>query len=96
VNAKYDAWQRDILSWFGVQSAMKEMHASILKARMDLENRLRVYSIFGLHSFFLSLHSYDDPPCGPHVFSSYFPRFRVFPYSIDCITLFECYGMRDN
>lgn len=33
VNGKYDAWQRDILSRFGVKlgNAMKEMHASILK-----------------------------------------------------------------
>ncbi|KAK7047179.1 dynein heavy chain [Paramarasmius palmivorus] len=40
VNAKYDAWQRDILSRFGVKlgNAMKEMHASILKARNDLEH----------------------------------------------------------
>lgn len=40
VNAKYDAWQRDILSRFGVKLgvAMKEMHASILKARNDLEH----------------------------------------------------------
>jgi dynein heavy chain 1 len=41
VNAKYDAWQRDILSRFGVKlgNAMKEMHASILKARNDLEHQ---------------------------------------------------------
>ncbi|KAI0249468.1 cytoplasmic dynein heavy chain 1 [Lactifluus subvellereus] len=40
VNAKYDAWQRDILSRFGVKlgNAMKEMHASILKARNELEH----------------------------------------------------------
>ncbi|PPR06552.1 hypothetical protein CVT26_000730 [Gymnopilus dilepis] len=40
VNAKYDAWQRDILSRFGVKlgNAMKEMHAAILKARNDLEH----------------------------------------------------------
>ena len=40
VNAKYDSWQRDILSRFGVKlgNAMKEMHASILKARNDLEH----------------------------------------------------------
>ncbi|KAF8208519.1 dynein heavy chain, N-terminal region 1-domain-containing protein [Mycena galopus ATCC 62051] len=46
VNAKYDAWQRDILSRFGVKlgNAMKEMHASILKARNDLEH----HSIEGL------------------------------------------------
>jgi dynein heavy chain 1 len=46
VNAKYDAWQRDILSRFGVKlgNAMKEMHASILKARNDLEH----HSIDGL------------------------------------------------
>jgi hypothetical protein len=36
VNAKYDLWQRDILSRFG--NAMKEMHASILKARNKLEH----------------------------------------------------------
>ena len=42
VNGKYDAWQRDILSRFGVKlgNAMKEMHASILKARNDLEHQL--------------------------------------------------------
>ncbi|KAG6819964.1 hypothetical protein H0H93_006940, partial [Arthromyces matolae] len=41
VNAKYDAWQRDILSRFGVKlgNVMKEMHASILKARNDLEHQ---------------------------------------------------------
>lgn len=40
VNAKYDSWQRDVLSRFGVKLgvAMKEMHASILKARNDLEH----------------------------------------------------------
>ena len=40
VNAKYDLWQRDILSRFGVKlgNAMKEMHASILKARNKLEH----------------------------------------------------------
>ncbi|KAF8627873.1 hypothetical protein AX15_004203 [Amanita polypyramis BW_CC] len=48
VNAKYDAWQRDILSRFGVKlgNAMKEMHAAILKARNDLEH----HSIEGLVS----------------------------------------------
>ena len=41
VNAKYDSWQRDILSRFGVKlgNAMKEMHASILKARNELEHQ---------------------------------------------------------
>ncbi|KAF5382234.1 hypothetical protein D9757_008925 [Collybiopsis confluens] len=41
VNAKYDAWQRDILTRFGVKlgNKMKEMHASILKARNDLEHQ---------------------------------------------------------
>ncbi|PBK84870.1 cytoplasmic dynein heavy chain 1 [Armillaria gallica] len=41
VNAKYDSWQKDILSRFGVKlgNAMKEMHASILKARNDLEHQ---------------------------------------------------------
>jgi hypothetical protein len=40
VNSKYDSWQRDILSQFGVKlgNAMKEMHGSILKARNELEN----------------------------------------------------------
>ncbi|GAA5850789.1 hypothetical protein JCM8547_009091 [Rhodosporidiobolus lusitaniae] len=39
VNAKYDTWQRDILSRFGAKlgAAMKETHAAILKARHDLE-----------------------------------------------------------
>ncbi|KAH8120488.1 cytoplasmic dynein heavy chain 1 [Phellopilus nigrolimitatus] len=46
VNAKYDAWQRDILSRFGVKlgNAMKDMHAQILKARNELEQ----HSIEGL------------------------------------------------
>lgn len=46
VNAKYDSWQRDILSRFGVKlgNAMKEMHAQILKARNELEH----HSIEGL------------------------------------------------
>jgi len=41
VNAKYDAWQRDILSRFGVKlgNAMKEIHAAILKSRNDLEHQ---------------------------------------------------------
>lgn len=48
VNAKYDMWQRDILSRFGVKlgNAMKEMHAQILKARNELEHQ----SIEGLSS----------------------------------------------
>jgi hypothetical protein len=42
VNAKYDSWQRDILSRFGVKlgNAMKKMHASILKARNDLDHSI--------------------------------------------------------
>ncbi|KAF9042285.1 cytoplasmic dynein heavy chain 1 [Panaeolus papilionaceus] len=46
VNAKYDAWQREILVKFGgkLGNAMKEMHAAILKARHDLES----HSIEGL------------------------------------------------
>lgn len=41
VNAKYDAWQREILGRFGVKlgNEMKEMHASILKARNELEHQ---------------------------------------------------------
>ena len=41
MNAKYDAWQRDILSRFGVKlgNAMKEMHAAITKARHELEHQ---------------------------------------------------------
>lgn len=48
VNAKYDSWQRDILSRFGVKlgNAMKETHALILKARNELEHQ----SIEGLVS----------------------------------------------
>jgi len=48
VKAKYDAWERDILSRFGVKlgNTMKEMHASIFKASrraMTLStSRLRV------------------------------------------------------
>lgn len=40
VNAKYDTWQRDILSRFGgkLATSMKETHAAILKARHDLEH----------------------------------------------------------
>lgn len=40
VNAKYDAWQREILSRFGVKlgTEIKEMHAAILKARNELEH----------------------------------------------------------
>jgi hypothetical protein len=41
VKAKNDSWQRDILSRFGTPklgNAMKEMHASILKARNELEH----------------------------------------------------------
>jgi hypothetical protein len=37
----HNAWQRDILSRFGVKlgNAMKDMHASILKAGNDLEHQ---------------------------------------------------------
>lgn len=40
VNAKYDAWQRDILSRFGgkLGIAMRDRHAEIMKARHDLEH----------------------------------------------------------
>ncbi|KAF9265453.1 dynein heavy chain [Marasmius fiardii PR-910] len=40
VNAKYDAWQREILVRFGgkLGNVMREMHASILKARNELEH----------------------------------------------------------
>lgn len=39
VNAKYDTWQRDILSRFGGKLGvfMRETHAELLKARHDLE-----------------------------------------------------------
>lgn len=39
VNAKYDAWQRDLLAKYGSKlgMTMKETHAAILKARTDLE-----------------------------------------------------------
>ncbi|KDN53572.1 putative cytoplasmic dynein heavy chain 1 [Tilletiaria anomala UBC 951] len=39
VNAKYDAWQKDILNKFGskLRSAMSEMYAIVSKARTDLE-----------------------------------------------------------
>ncbi|UZJ53926.1 hypothetical protein CBS101457_003246 [Exobasidium rhododendri] len=40
VNAKYDAWQRDILSKFGSKlgNEMREVYASIRHARTELEN----------------------------------------------------------
>lgn len=39
VNAKYDAWQRDLLQKYGSRlgAQMKETYASVLKARTDLE-----------------------------------------------------------
>ena len=39
VNSKYDFWQRDIVTRFGVKlgSAMKEAHSAIQKARLELE-----------------------------------------------------------
>ncbi len=39
VNAKYDAWQRDILNRFGTKlgAAMQEVHAAVAKARVELE-----------------------------------------------------------
>lgn len=39
VNAKYDTWQRDILNRFGTKlgAAMREVHAAVAKARIDLE-----------------------------------------------------------
>ena len=48
VNGKYDQWQREILSKFGVRlgNRVKEMHAAILKARNDLEH----HSIEGIVS----------------------------------------------
>lgn len=40
VNAKYDAWQRDLLSRFGgkLGGVIKDTHAAILKARHELEH----------------------------------------------------------
>ncbi|BEJ00458.1 hypothetical protein CcaverHIS631_0503150 [Cutaneotrichosporon cavernicola] len=45
VNAKYDSWQRDLLAKYGSKlgMTMKEVHASVFKARTDLET----YSIEG-------------------------------------------------
>ena len=42
VNAKYNSWQRDILSQFGVKlgNDMKEIHASVLKVWNDLKHHL--------------------------------------------------------
>lgn len=39
VNAKYDTWQRDILNRFGTKlgAAMREVHATVAKARVELE-----------------------------------------------------------
>lgn len=39
VNAKYDAWQRDLLSKYGSKLGhlMKETHAAVLKSRTELE-----------------------------------------------------------
>lgn len=39
VNSKYDSWQRDILNRFGsmIGNSMREFHASVSKARLDLE-----------------------------------------------------------
>lgn len=39
VNAKYDTWQRDILNRFGTKlgAAMREVHAAVAKARLELE-----------------------------------------------------------
>ncbi|KAJ1982313.1 dynein heavy chain [Dimargaris xerosporica] len=39
VNAKYDAWQREILNKFGYRlgQAMRDFHAAVSKARLDLE-----------------------------------------------------------
>lgn len=39
VNAKYDAWQRELLTHYGTKlgGSMKETYSSILKARTDLE-----------------------------------------------------------
>ncbi|KAK4688349.1 dynein cytoplasmic 1 heavy chain, partial [Tremellales sp. Uapishka_1] len=39
VNAKYDAWQRELLTRYGTKlgASMKEVYAAILKARTDLE-----------------------------------------------------------
>lgn len=39
VNAKYDTWQRDILNRYGTKlsAAMREVHAAVAKARVELE-----------------------------------------------------------
>ncbi|KAJ9480171.1 Dynein heavy chain, cytoplasmic [Pseudozyma hubeiensis] len=39
VNAKYDTWQRDILNRFGTKlgAVMREVHAAVAKARVELE-----------------------------------------------------------
>ena len=39
VNAKYDAWQRELLSRYGSRlgASMKEVYSSLLKSRTDLE-----------------------------------------------------------
>lgn len=41
VNAKYDSWQRDILSRYGqkLSASMRDSHAAIERARRDLERR---------------------------------------------------------
>lgn len=39
VNAKYDSWQRELLTYYGgkLGSSMKEIYSAILKSRTDLE-----------------------------------------------------------
>jgi dynein heavy chain 1, cytosolic len=41
VNAKYDAWQRDIVQRFAgvLSNAMRDLHAELKKARIDLERQ---------------------------------------------------------
>jgi len=64
-----------------LRNVMKKVHVSIWKARKDVHNNSRVYSMFGLHLFFSSLHFYDDFPSskfGPFVFCRHFPHIHVF------------------
>jgi len=64
-----------------MEGCRQDQHVSIWQARKDVQNNSRVYSMFGLHLFFSSLHFYNDFPSskfGPFVFCRHFPHIHVF------------------
>ncbi|KAH9983278.1 hypothetical protein BJV74DRAFT_626427 [Russula compacta] len=101
VNASYDGWQREILSRFGVKlgNAMKEMHASILKARNDLEHQSiegpggqlpTVRSVVFMHFLFALLHYFLALPTLFFHFPNSFFYHQLSPLSPYLVSLRCC------